>query len=307
MSQKIIYSLLVFPISKLPLWVGYLFSDLMYLLFLTVFPYRKKYVNEALHKSFPEKTEKEIHQIQRKFYRHLADVFVEAIKNLSISEKELKKRIVVENPEVIKRLYDAHKSVLLVSGHYNNWELVITSLNLLFPHKAVGIGMPLSNPFWDRKINQKRARFGMTITNAQHVKETFNNLSNENIVTLILSDQSPKDARKSYWMEFLNQKTAVLFGCELMAHEYQHAVVYYRLKKIKRGHYSMHLTLITENPSACQWGEITEKHTKLLETSILEAPQYWLWSHKRWKRDIPGDLESLKTEQKKKFNARFNL
>lgn len=301
----VIFYLFIYPISHLPLRVIYFLSDILYLLLLTIFPYRKKVIDNNLQHSFPDKSLKEIKLTRQKFYRHFSNLLAESIKNLSISQKELLKRVHVKNPEVMTDLYHKNKSALLVSGHYNNWEWVISSMNLLFPHQAVGIGMPLSQKFWDKKINQLRARFGIIITHAKEVKSIFKSLEKECIATLTLSDQSPADARKSYWMSFLNQPTAVLFGCEQMAHTYHFAVVFYHLKQIKRGYYELTLTLITEDPSLCQWGEITETHTHLLEQIIIEEPAYWLWSHKRWKREIPTDLEQLKEEQRNKFNARF--
>lgn len=299
------YYLFVYPLSLLPLSIIYVFSDILYVLLLTVFPYRKKVIDTNLRNSFPEKTNEEIKKLRQAFYRHFTDLLAESIKNLSMSKNELLKRVQVVNPEVVEQLYAKNKSVLLVSGHYNNWEWVISSLNILFSHQAVGIGMPLSQKFWDEKVNGKRARFGIVITHAKEVKAVFEKFKNTAINTLILSDQSPADSKKSYWMTFLNQPTAVLFGCEQLAHQLGHAVVFYHLKKVKRGYYQMELQLVTEEPATCHWGEITEAHTKMLEQVILNEPAYWLWSHKRWKRDVPDDLEQLKNEQKAKFEKKF--
>ena len=106
-------------------------------------------------------------------------------------------------------------------------------------------------------------------------------------------------------MNFLNQETAVLFGTEQMAHEYDLAVVFFVLHKIKRGKYNLELKLITDNPRKLEWGEITEKHARLLENEINNNPEFWIWSHKRWKRQVPNDLDKLKKEQHEKFNTRY--
>jgi len=300
MLSKIAYYCVVFPISKLPLPIIYLLSDILYLIFL-IFRYRKKVVVENLKRSFPEKTKSERYVIQRKFYRHFADIIAEGIKNLSISESELRKRYVVKNSEILEQLYMQNKSVLLVSGHYNNWEWLICAQNFLFSHQAMGIGMPMTSKFWDKKINEQRQRFGMIVVHSKNFKEYIDKFSNTPLAILTLFDQSPGDSRKSYWMNFLNQQTAVLFGTEMMAHKYNFAVVFYRTKKIKRGFYEMELQLISENPRNKQWGEITEECNHLLEKEIIQKPQYWLWSHKRWKREVPPDLEQLKNQQKQIF------
>lgn len=305
MLSKILYAIFVYPVSLLPMRIIYLFTDFFYLLLITVVPYRKKVIAGNIARSFPDKTPAEKRKIRLRFYRHLTDLLAEGIKNLSISEKQLRKRLVVTNPELMDALYRQNLSVLLVSGHYNNWEWLITGQNLLFPHQAVGIGMPMSNAYWDQKINTQRSRFGMRILHSKNVRENFAQMKDLRTATLILSDQSPGDSTKAYWMEFLHQPTAVLFGCEQLAHTYQQAVVFFILRKVRRGYYEMSLELITDRPADMQWGEITEAHTQLLEKEILQKPEYWVWSHKRWKRSLPEDPEQLKIQQKNSFNARF--
>lgn len=303
MGERLVYYFIVFPISKLPFWGIYLLSDILYGIF-RVFPYRKKVIEGNIRRSFPEKSEEEINRLVKQFYRHFTDILAEGIKNLSISKKELQRRYRIKNPEVMDQLYKENQSVLLVSGHYNNWEWLITSQNFLFEHQAMGIGMPLTSKFWDKKVNERRERFGMIVVHSKNFREKIKEQTKPTAI-LTLSDQSPGDARKSYWMKFLNQQTAVLFGAEQMAHEYNFAVVFYHTRKIKRGYYEMELQLITDDPKTMKWGEITEAHTHLLEKAILEHPPFWLWSHKRWKREVPKDLEELKREQKKKFEEKY--
>lgn len=305
MVSKIAFYVFVYPISHLPLGILYFFTDIFYFFIYYLIGYRKKVIFQNLRNSFPEKSEREIKSIAQKFYRHFTDLLAEGVKNLSISQKQLLKRVKIEHPELLQRLYNENRSVLLVSGHYNNWELLITSQALLFPHQAVGIGKPLTSKFWDKKLNDLRARNGMRIINNRNVNEKLTEWKNESIAILSLSDQSPGDSFKSYWMEFLNQPTAVLFGTELLANEYDMAVVFFHMKKVKRGHYAIEMELITENPHKETYGFITESHTRKLEQIIREKPEYWLWSHKRWKREIPENLAELKAEQKKRFEQKY--
>lgn len=305
--SKVAYYLFVFPLSKLPLWITYRFSDLFFLLLITVFPYRKKVIEGNIARSFPHLTKKEQGKIKRSFYRYFADMLLEGVKNLGISEKELRKRFVIKNPELMEELYKRNKSVLLVSAHYMNWEWMITGQDLFFPHQAIGIGMPLTSGYWDKKINTLRSRFGMKVIHAKIVKETFNSAVEKGtpIATLILSDQSPADSHKCYWMTFLNQTTGIIFGAEQLANTYDQAVVFYLPKKIKRGYYEVELQLLTDEPRTLPWGEITETHARLLEKRIIAEPGPWLWSHKRWKRTVPDNIPKLKEEQREKFNSLF--
>jgi KDO2-lipid IV(A) lauroyltransferase len=305
MMAYIAYYLVVLPLSYLPLRILYAVTDIFYVLLITIIPYRKKVITRNLQNSFPEKSKSEINQIRNKFYRHFCDLLAEGVKNLTISQRELTKRFQVVNPEIMTKLFEANKSVVLVSGHYNNWEWLITAQNFLFPHHAIGIGMPMTNKFWDKKINQHRMRFGMKVVHAKNFRKELSVNPPVPLAILALSDQSPGDSRKSFWMEFLNQPTAVLFGAEQIAHEWNYAVVFFSIKKVKRGHYALTLQHITTSPESTEWGEITSKHTNLLEHEIRKNPEYWIWSHKRWKRTVPSDLETLKKQQHEKFNLRF--
>lgn len=304
MLNAFAYYFLIYPASLLPMRVMYLFTDFFYLLLITIIPYRRKVVRGNIDRSFPNKTKKEKRRIERKFYRHLTGLLAEGAKNLSISKKQLLKRFQVENPEVLDRLFQQNKSVILVSGHYNNWEWLITGQNLLFKHQAVGIGMPLSNGFWDKKFNAIRSRFGMKVIHSNTVYDFFNQ-NTETTATLVLADQSPGDSNKCYWMNFLDQMTGVVFGPELLANKYDQAVVYFSIHKKKRGYYTMRLNEITSTPRELGYGEITERFTHLLEETIREKPENWIWSHKRWKRIVPKDLESLHKQQKESFQKKF--
>ncbi len=285
--------------------ISYRFSDLFFLLLLTVIPYRKKVIRQNLEKSFPEKSDIELKKIQRAFYRHFSRLLIEGIKNITISKKELKQRLIVKNPELMERLYQEQRNVILVSGHFNNWEWLITAQNFLFPHQAMGIGMPLTSKFWDKKLNERRSRFGMSVVHAKNFKKEILKHQGTPIALLVLGDQSPGDARKSYWMEFLNQLTAVQFGTEQIANEFDFSVVYFEISQKKVGYYEMELQLITDQPKTMEWGTLTEAHTHLLEQSIVKSPPYWLWSHKRWKREIPQDLVELKQVQYEKFTSKY--
>ena len=304
-TSALAYYIVIYPLSLLPLRIIYLFSDLLYLLLVYVIPYRKQLIRKNIFKAFPQASHGQRKKIKNEFYKHLCDLLAESIKNISISEYELRKRFKISDHTLLNKLYAEGKNVLLVSGHYNNWEWMITAQNFLLRHQAVGIGMPLSNVFWNKKLNHRRGRFGMKILNASNVHEYLGQPQTKPIATLILADQAPGNSLKAYWTHFLNQKTAVFFGCEQLAHQYNSAVVYFVINKRRRGYYKVDFQLICTSPSEMSYGEITEKHTKLLERSINKKPEYWLWSHNRWKRNVPENLEELRKEQQEKFEKRF--
>lgn len=286
LKSKALYHLVMLPISRLSFGALHGFSSVIYFFVFIVFGYRKKVVLENLKNSFPEKTEEERKEICRLFYRQLCDVLLEGIKAFSISKDELRAHLVCKNPELIRKYYDEKKSVVIAVGHYNSWELFLTGINLYTRHRAAVIYQPLTDVYLDKKLREKRSEYRTLMLPTKEVK-TFFQENKELFATVFAIDQSPSKTAKAYWMNFLNQDTGVLFGTEKYAKEYDQPVVYARLNKLKRGYYSLEFVEVAEHPNQTGYGEITEKVTRLLEQDIIANPQYWLWSHKRWKHKRP--------------------
>jgi KDO2-lipid IV(A) lauroyltransferase len=241
-----------------------------------------------IQRSFPQLSHKEHTAIAKKFYQHFCDLILESLKTFTISEKEVQKRVVCKNPELINRYYDKRQSVIVAGGHYNNWELFAVAVNALIKHKAIGIYKPLSNLYFDKKMRDTRSKYGLYMISTKIVKQVFEEELKNLTATIFAIDQSPSNPKSAHWMKFLNQDTAVLFGTEKYAKEYNYPVVYGRINKERRGYYSFEFFEVTDQPASTKHGEITEKITNLLETDILHLPQYWLWSHRRWKHNPPA-------------------
>ena len=291
--------------SKLPLTVLYVFFRGAYYLIYYVFGYRKTVVLNNIRQSFPKLSEWEHQQLVKTFYQYLSRMIAESIKNLSISEKALKQRVTVKNPDIMATLFKNNRDVILLSSHFNNWELLITAQNLIFDHQAVGIGMPLTNSFWDKKLNAKRARFGMKVVNSKNYKSVLKESNQTPNATLVLGDQSPSNIDNVYWATFLNQNTPFYFGAEVMANQMDHAVVYAAIHETKPGYYSIELKLITDQPKTTDYGIITRTYISSLENDILQSPSRWLWSHKRWKIKVPENIEQLKAAHRDRFLKKF--
>jgi KDO2-lipid IV(A) lauroyltransferase len=209
----------------------------------------------------------------------------EMVKMLTISKKNVEKRYRCLNPEVANQFYHQGKSVILISSHYNNWEWMVLRLEEMFLHHGVGVGKANSNKFFEKWINKRRTRFGTEVIFADAIRESFdeNGLQNKLCAYMMLSDQSPNVLKKSYITTFLNQESCMIYGVEYFAKKYDLPVIYYEVIKVKRGYYQVQLELITEKPNETDTGEIIEKYVQLLEKTIKGKPQYWLWSHRRWK------------------------
>ncbi len=267
----------------MPWTIAYGVSDFLYFVLYKLFRYRVKVVNQNLTRSFPDKSKKEIKTLRRAFYSHFCDLIVESIKIFSISQEETEKRFKVLNPEVLKPFVEKKQNLIIVGGHYNNWEMFAVGLDAHIEHQSVAIYHRLGNKFMNEKVLQSRSKYGLKMISRQEVKQFFAQ-EHEMVATIFGADQSPSIAKKVYWTRFLNQETAIMFGVEKFAKEKNSPVVFGAIKKVKRGHYEFEFEVLIEDPMQCEYGKITEAHTKRLEQQILEAPQYWLWTHKRWKR-----------------------
>jgi KDO2-lipid IV(A) lauroyltransferase len=303
--DRFLYYVVAIPWSWMPLWLIYRLADLFYLVIRFVIPYRKDVILKNIANSFPNKSKQEQKLIAKNFYRYFANLFAESVKNLTISEKNLRKRLKVRNPEIMEELYKEGRDVLLLSSHFNNWEFLINGQSLLFDFQAVGIGMPLSNKFWDKKLNERRERFGMKVVNAKNYKDVLATYENQPTATLILNDQSPGKNENCFWTEFLGQETAFYFGAEILANQNNAAVVNAVIHQVKKGYYELELELITKDPAKEEYGYITSSYVKMLEKAIMEKPEYWLWSHKRWKKGIPDGLPEMKSQHKARFQEKF--
>lgn len=282
--SSILYYLVILPISRLPFFILYGISDFLYLVLYRMLSYRRKVVRGNLVASFPEKSLAEIKTIESQFYRHFCDILVETFKMFSISQKDLSERSKITNPEVMDALYDAGKSIILVGGHYNNWEIGAAILSTQVKHHIIGIYAPLSNPFFNEKVLKSRSRFGMEMLSKNEVKEGFERQKNNLSAFIFATDQSPTHSKFVHWTNFLNQKTAVALGAERFSKEYDYPVVYIYVNKVKRGYYEMEAKVMEPNPGQTMDGAITEMHVRWLENQVRAVPQFWLWTHKRWKR-----------------------
>jgi Kdo2-lipid IVA lauroyltransferase/acyltransferase len=255
-----------------------------------VLHYRRKIVRENLTKSFPEKQLKEIKEIEAGFYRYFCDLFLETFKTLTISREEMVKHCAFapETLSIFKQLADENQSFMIVMGHFGNWEWGGNTFSILCKHQLYVIYHPLSNKYFNGLVYRMRTRFG---TRLIPMKDTLRDMlknRGELTATAFIADQAPLPDR-AYWMNFLNQDTPVFLGIEKIALKIRYPIVYITIRRVKRGYYRVFAERI-ELPSRLQEaGKITEIHTRRLEEDIRSQPENWLWTHRRWKHERPGN------------------
>ncbi|MEI3340882.1 MAG: lysophospholipid acyltransferase family protein [Coprobacter fastidiosus] len=289
-SENILYFPLYFYFwlhALLPLKILYILSDILFFPMFYIVRYRRKLVYQNMKDSFPEKSEKEIRRMEKAFYHHFCDYIVETIKLLHISDKETRKRVKFHNTEALQEIVDNGGSCLMLLGHYGNWEFV-PSVTLWMRKGSVifaQIYRPLKNKWFDRFFFKLRGRYHSECIAKQDTLRSILRYksSGRPSITGFMADQTPSPANIHHWVNFLNHDTPVFTGVEKIAHKVGFSVFYFDVEKIKRGYYSVTIREISKNPKETEEFEITNKYMEMMETTILRAPEYWLWTHNRWK------------------------
>ena len=285
--QLVIYLLLyplLYIISILPFRLLYAFSDFLYLIIYRVFGYRKKVVRDNLKLVYPDKSEKELKQITKLFYHHLCDMMVESIKSITISAETMRAHFTFKNIELIKELEAKNRSIVLMCAHYGSWEWIFI-LQTYVSHKGYAVYKKLSNPYFDKLFKRVRAKYNShLITTKQTIPTLIKSKQNgELTINGFVSDQSPRLSKTHHWGSFMGIEIPVFTGAEMLAKKLDMSVVFFKVKRLKRGYYETTFELMAENPMEYPDYEITEDFLKRVEKQIHEAPQYYLWTHKRWK------------------------
>lgn len=271
--------------SRLPFPVLYLFSDFLFFFSYHLIKYRKKIVLRNLRNSFPEKTDEQIKQIAKDFYRNLCDYVVETLKLLSISAEELKKRMHFNNPDLIREFTDKGQSVLYLASHQFNWEWLVAVANLWLPVSSDYVYQPQRSEFVNKFALKTRGKFGaFAVKRIEVVREM---IKRKNIIrgAAIVADQFPGHGNdKRYWTTFLHQDTAFFEGVNNLAVMLQYPVFFLKIEHLKRGYYELEFVKIAEPPYTKDSHEVIENYIRETEKVIRKYPSGWLWSHNRWKK-----------------------
>lgn len=283
LAYVLIYPLL-WIISILPFRLLYIVSDGLFVLIYHIIGYRKKTVNFNLKLVFPEKSQKERHAIAKKFYHHLCDMMLESIKSLTISEASMKKRFRFTNVDELTQFEAQKKSIVIMCGHYANFEWIFI-LQRYVSFKGYGVYKRLANKYFDRLIKRIRARYNSHLITTKETIPILVKAKQDGELTIngFIADQSPKIDKAYHWNNFMGIKVPVHTGAEMLAKKLDMAVVFFGVKKVKRGYYETTFKTIAEHPNEFENYQITDEFIKLVEQQIRDAPEFYLWTHKRWK------------------------
>ena len=289
-NRKIMkYHLLSFTIkalSYIPFWLLYILSDGLYYILYYIVRYRRRIVRKNLTESFPEKSEKEIVGIEKKFYSYLTDTILESVKMATISPNEISRRMKLMNVEGLKETMRSGKSASVFMGHYGNWEWV-SSLPVHLEEGMLGVQIyhELSNKNMDRLMLYIRGRMGAISVEMRKTVRYIGKMTSEGKVAAIgfIADQTPRKKDAHYYLNFLNHEVPALVGTEKLTKHYGFEAWYLNMKRVKRGYYEAEFVKLHENPQELPDFELTEIYYQRLEEMIRKQPELYLWSHNRFR------------------------
>jgi Kdo2-lipid IVA lauroyltransferase/acyltransferase len=288
MDLVVFYLLRIFlgAIRLLPFSILYILSFSLRFFLQYILRYRRKIIIKNLTLSFPSATKEFIKKNKNNFYQYLADMFLESLKCFTMTLPAIQQKISVHNEAILKKLYDQKKNVVVVLGHYGNFEYLCRALPYLnYKYKVYGLYQPLKNKLIDEFILKNRSRFGNEMISVRDMRKLIGiQKSDIPVISYFAMDQVPGAPHQSaLWMDFLHQDTPVITGAEKYARQFDQAVVYLEMKRPSRGVYELHFQLITSSAASEPENSITIKQMNLLEDTIKSEPAFWLWSHNRWK------------------------
>lgn len=288
---------ILYLISKLPLKILYIFSDVIFFLNHYLVGYRKKVITQNLTNSFPEKSDEEIKQIRKKFYLNFSDYLVETIKSFSISETEAKVRMQHINQQLFHDAKKEGKNVILLAGHVFNWEWMNAFSSIIPQKHCHPVYRKVNSEFWENQMKEVRSKFGNEALEANEViKNIFRTKNDGDTAYLFVADQTPHIAHVNYGLEFLNQRTPSFIGYDKLATRMDLIFIYCEMKKVKRGHYQANYHKIEPDGEKFTEHEVVRKFHKLLENTLHKRPDNYLWSHRKWKYQ-----DSIKTFDSEKI------
>ncbi len=271
-------------VKFIPFSLLYICSDVLSFFLYRILAYRKKVILGNLRKAFPEKSMIDLQLILKHTYQNLSDITLEGIKGMSASHAELTKRYKFINPEIASNIFKKGHSAIGLVAHYNNWEWGALATASQIGGQVVGVSKSIRNVYINQYIKKNRARFGAQIIDMKTTARAIIENRGRPTLFVLIADQSPSNSKTAHWLNFLNQDTACLIGPDKIAQRTNYPVLYFDVKRIKRGYYEIEATCLHPEPTNLPPGQITAMYMQKLEEVIIKKPENWLWSHRRWKK-----------------------
>ena len=280
-------SLWIRAFSRVPLSIWYPIASFLAWMAWKVTPYRRHVVLANLSASFPEWDDAHRERVIRDYYRGFADMLVETLRSLRLSPEELRQRVTLRNPEMVRDEIAKGKPVLLVAAHQANWEWMLLALSAHLGVPVDAAYKPLVDSWAEVEMRKLRSRLGARLIPAPELLGDIIRQRNAPRAIAMVADQEPVTSERKHWIRFLNRDTAFFLGPEEITRATKYASFFLRLKRTARGHYEVEFVALARAAEPLQPGDLTERYARLVEEQIRAAPADWPWSHKRWKLKKP--------------------
>lgn len=288
----VVYGLL-YLFSLLPLPVLYLFSDLAYVLVYYVTNYRRDVVMSNLLLVFPDKSDEERKTIAKKFYRNFCDHFLEMLKLISASEKFIHRHFTGDY-FVFDKLHEQGKKCQLLLAHNFNWEIANLAVADKVKQKFLVVYSPIRSKILGRIFFKMRTKTGAILLSSREMKNAIYPYRDDDYLLALVADQTPSNLFKAGWYDFFGRPTPFIKGPERAARTGNIPTLFFKLVKIKRGHYHFEYLLSEEDPHSLPEGELTRRYVQYLKQLLRENPEVWLWTHRRWKHEWKPEYGEVK-------------
>ena len=263
-------------------------ADFIFFVSYYILKYRRDVVWKNLSGAFPEKDEKELRKIERKFFHNLADTSVETLKLLTISEENLLRRVKINDP-ITEEYQSKGYATFGMTPHFCNWEWMLVASTNVLKLDIHAVYQRLREPFFDKLMIKIRSRLGVVLHEKNQVVQDILKMKGKSYLMSMVADQRPFSGENKYWSVFMNQDAAFYSGSELLARRMDIKVIYASMHRLSRGYYEVTFEELESNPRETKPNEITEKFIRRMEQDIYKDPSSYLWSHDRWKHKKPTE------------------
>ena len=241
----------------------------------------KKIIHLNIKRAFPDLEQKEINKITSNMWNNYGRVFAEYMFIKKFRNNQLNNNIIIEGKEILNDLKEKNIKAIFISGHFSNFELMAMQIEKI-GIKIATIYRPLNNIFLNfimenirtKHICKKQIKKGIG-----GLKDLLK-LNKEGYSTALMIDQRVSQGSK---LDFFNEKAFTTTIPAQLVKKFNIPVVPIFIERFDGIKFKMKVQKPIYFPDDSSIDDITVKLNKILEKMILDSPNYWIWSHNRWK------------------------
>ena len=241
----------------------------------------KELINSNIKRAFPKIDEINLKKISTSMWNNYGRVFAEYMFIKNFRSGELNKNITLEGEEILQDIKINKKRVVFISGHFSNFELMAMQIEKI-GIKIAAIYRPLNNIFLNQIMEKIRKNYICKYQIKKGIggiKELVK-LNNDGFSTALMIDQRVSEGVKS---NFFNEKAFTTTIPAQLVKKYKIPVVPIFIERFDNVKFKITVVKPINFDKNKSVEDITDHLNKILENFIKDKPNYWIWSHNRWK------------------------